>query len=261
MERENIRNLLLPLLGIMLLGAFLRIYGIPDQPPLLDEIGSALSAVHYMEGGQFGPTMEFHPNLRNILIYVVGEISGYGAYSLRSVSIMTGILSIPVIGFLLYTLTGNRTASLMASFFLSVEQVHVTFSRQSIQETWTVFFILLGVMFAVLYHKKEREFMLVLSGAVFGLGMASKLHALFPLLACLGAGLYLSWKERSFPKAVFVSACLVILPLLIYILTYLPWFGRGYGIADWIYMQTVNADKMIMHTGNPMIKLVDTEAQ
>jgi dolichyl-phosphate-mannose--protein O-mannosyl transferase len=257
---ETYKTIVLPFLMIVLLGLFLRVYGISSQPPLSDEAGVAFSAVHYMEGGQFGPTMWYHPNLRNILIYWMGNAFGYGPYSMRGISLLAGVLSIIAVFAILYILTEEKTASLLAAFFLSVEQVHITFSRQAIQETWTVFFFLLGTLLFVLYAKKDGLWMLVLSGVAFGLGMASKFHALMPLAVCLFYGMRLSWKERSPSKGIFVLACLVALPLAVYLATYVPWFERGYGIQDWVFMQKALLVKTFTHKGNPMDQVIDTKA-
>jgi len=259
-ERIDQPRLLLPLLAITLLAALLRLQGVADQPPLSDEAQVALSAGNYMDHGQFGPTMWYHPNLRNIVIHGLGSAFGYGPYALRGMSLFSGILSILVAGLLLQVLTGSRAASLLAAFLLAVEQVHITFSRQAIQETWTTFFMLLGVLLAVLAWKKDRHGMLAASGIVFGLGLASKFHAAFPLMVVLCAGIFLSGKERSVPKGLFAVSCLVLLPLIVYLLTYLPWFGRGYDLAEWVRMQSVLFHKMTTHTGNPLDQVVDTSA-
>lgn len=260
MEVNNLKTLILLLIGITLLGAFLRLYGIGDQPFLGDEIESAFSAVHYMEGGQFGPTMWYHPNLRNIVIYLFGESAGYGNYSLRAMSLITGILSIPLMAFLLYVLTRNKAVTLLGAFLLSVEEVHIAFSRQTIQEVWTTFFFLFGVLLSVLYYKKGRPSLLILSGIMFGFGMASKFHAIPPLLACLGWGLYRSWKERSFSRGLFIFSGLVFIPLSVYLLTFVPWFSRGYSFTEWLYMQKILFLKMMIHEGTSMDKVVDTKA-
>lgn len=261
MSKINAKVLIIAL-SIVLLGSFLRIRGIPNQPLLIDEITVAFSAVHYMESGQFGPTMWFHPNLRNIVIYLFGKVFGYGPFSLHGMSLITGIMSIPIMGILLYVLVGSRHAALLGAFLLSVEQVHITFSRYALQETWTTFFFLLGVLFSVMYYRKSRPFLLVLSGVIFGLGISSKFHAIPPLTVCLLWGLYISLKERSFSKGLFVFSCLSFIPVMIYLLTFVPWFARGYGFVEWLSMQKVLLSEMLTHEGTFMGKVgvSDTEA-
>ena len=260
MDKDTIRTFVLPLAVIVLLGAILRLVGVAQQPALSDEVSVALSAVHYSEDGQFGPTMWYHPNLRNVALYTIGTLFGYGPYALRGMSLFTGILSVFLLGVLVYVLTKDRIAALVAAFLLSIEQVHITFSRQAIQETWTTFFFLAGVVLAYAYHKRDRAFLLVLSGVAFGLGMASKFHAFFPLLVSLAALVYLAWKDRSGARAVFAISCLVVTPMIIYLLTYVPWFGRGYDLFDWVRMQHVISVTMTTHPGNPMDQLIDTKA-
>lgn len=246
--------------AILLLGIVLRMQGLASQPPFGDEVEAAFTAVNYMENGQFGPTMWFHPNLRNIVQYSMMGIFGHGPFALRGMSLFAGILSIPLAGMLVHSLTKNRTASLLAAFLLAVEQVHVTFSRQAIQETWTTFFILLAVLLFVGYAQKQRPWMLVLSGVVFGVGTASKFHPVFPLLACLAAGLYLSWKERSLDRAVFVACALTLLPFAVFLLTYLPWFGRGYGLMDWVSMQKALLNTIATTHGSVNDQILDIAA-
>lgn len=246
--------------AIAALTVFLRVYGIMEQALLADEIQVAFSAVNFMENGQLGPTMAYHPNLRNIVQYWIGGHFGFGLFSLRAVSLFCGILSVPLVGIILYEATKNRLASHFTSFLLAVDQVHITFSRQAIQESWTTFFFLLGVLLFVKYIKRERVGMLLLSGIAFGLGTASKFHTLFPMLVCLGWGVYFSWKERSTEKFFIVCCTLTLVPATVYLLTFIPWFARGYGMLEWIAMQKVLLAKMTTHQGNPMDQLIDTSA-
>ncbi|MGB8930020.1 MAG: phospholipid carrier-dependent glycosyltransferase [Anaeromyxobacteraceae bacterium] len=256
---EQRRNALLAA-AIVTVAAVMRLYGVAGQPLLDDEVGAVAAALHYVEGGQFGPIMWYHPNLRNLLLWWVTETFGQGPVALRSVSLLLGILSIPVTGLLLHALTRDRAAAFIASFLLAIDQVHVTLSRQAIQETWTTFFMLLGTLLAVAAWRRGSPWPLVAAGLAFGLGISSKFHALFPLAACAAAGLVLAWRERAPTKGAWVAACLGALPALVFLVTYLPWFTRGYGFTDWIDMQRALLVKMTSHVGNPSDQLVDRAA-
>lgn len=260
MEKINLRTTLVAGSAIIFLAAFLRLYGVGGQPPIPDELGVALSAVNYVENGQFGPTMWFHPNLRNVVQYGVGKLFGHGPYALRWVSLMTGILSIPLLGLLCHELTGKRMVSLLAAYLLAVEQVHITFSRQAIQETWTTFLFLLGTLLFIYFRRAEKPWLLILSGVAFGLGTASKFHALFPLFICFTAGIYHAWERRSFPRAIFVFSSMVVVPATVYLLTYIPWFGRGYGVLDWFFMQKAVFWQMATHKGFQFDQMFDNAA-
>jgi dolichyl-phosphate-mannose--protein O-mannosyl transferase len=258
MMGDNFRRFYYMLLAIAVLGAFFRLYGIGDQPPISDEVQVAFSAENYMEQGQFGPTMPYHPNLRNILVYASAKVLGTGVLGLRGWSLLFGVLSIPVLGLLLYRVTSNVAASGLAAFFLAVDPVHITFSRQAIQEVHTAFFFLAGALLAVTGAKARRPWLLAPAGLLFGLGAASKAHALFPLLVCLGYVLYLYFKERRpWRDIVFAALSLTVLPFTVYFLTYAPWFTRGYGLWDWVFMQKSLFQYMATHRGNPMDSMID----
>ncbi len=252
------------LLAVTVLGIFLRFYGIGEQPPITDEVQVAFSAENYMERGHFGPTMAYHPNLRNILVYGCMKALGTGVWGLRGFSLLFGVLSIPLLGLLVFRITSNTTASALAAFFLAVDPVHITFSRQAIQEVHTAFFFLLGVLLAVAAmkgDKRGRVFMLPLSGLFFGLGLASKAHAAFPLLVCLLYVFYRGEEDHDpWHEKVFAVLSLSVVPLTVYMLTYVPWFGRGYNLLDWVFMQKALFVKIATHTGNPMDSMVDTSA-
>lgn len=249
------------LLAIVLFGAGLRLWGLSAQPLLDDEVGVAFTAVNYMENGQFGPTMWHHPNLRNVVIYFVGELFGYTPLTIRAVSVLTALLSIPLMAGIVRRLGGGREAALLAALLLTVEEVHIVFSRQALQETWTPFLFLLGVYLVLRYLQEgHHPLLLLLAGISFGAGMASKFHAAFPLLVCL---FYCGWKsvrERAWCRLVCEVLALSLLPFTIYLLTYLPWFARGYGVLDWVTMQQAIIHKMTTHQGNPMDQIIDREA-
>ncbi|HEY6838575.1 MAG TPA: phospholipid carrier-dependent glycosyltransferase, partial [Geobacteraceae bacterium] len=220
----------------------------------------AFTAVNYMENGQFGPTMWYHPHLRDIVVYLLGERMGYGLFTMRGMSLCTGIMTIPLVGLVLHRLTGSSRAAAIASLLLALEQVHITFSRQAIQETWTTFFFLAGVFMTLVYRDRDRPWELLAAGTAFGLGMACKFHAFFPLFVCLCFCLHGAWRQRSLPRACFVVSALVLVPLTVYLLTYLPWFGRGYGLGDWVSMQKALFAYTASHQGNPMDQTIDRAA-
>lgn len=249
------------LLAIVLCGALLRLWGVTSQPLLDDEVGVAFTAVNYMENGQFGPTMWHHPNLRNIVIYFIGELFGYNPLGLRCVSLLSGILSIPLMWGIVKRLCHDNATALLAAFLLAIEEVHITFSRQAIQETWTPFLFLAGIYLVIIYLRQGRSPLpLLFAGVSFGLGCASKFHAAFPLMACLAWCSWLSLRERRWQRLTFEFCALALLPLSLYLLTYSPWFARGFGLLDWLGMQQAIIHKMVTHQGNPMDQIIDKKA-
>jgi dolichyl-phosphate-mannose--protein O-mannosyl transferase len=250
---------------ITLGGIILRMHGITQQPPIYDEVLAAVGADNYVEHGLFGPIMVDHPQWRSLALRATMQLFGSGAIGLRASSLLLGSITIPLLMLLIASLTRSRLAALLAGFSLALDPVHITFSRQAIQEVHTTFFFLAGVLlFVEGARRTETSWVAVLwplSGAAFGLGLASKAHALFPLAMCGALSLWqATGKNRSPSLTALAVASFAVLPLSVYLLTFLPWFARGYGLGDWLFMQRALVESMVTHTGNPMDSMVDTTA-
>jgi dolichyl-phosphate-mannose--protein O-mannosyl transferase len=250
---------------ISVMGIVLRVHGITQQPPILDEVLAAVGAENYVEHGLFGPIMVDHPQWRSLALRATMEVFGNGAFGIRASSLLLGSITIPLLMILIASLTRSRPAALLAGFFVAIDPVHITFSRQAIQEVHTTFFFLAGVLlFIEGIRKVDSQWLAVLwplSGIAFGIGLSSKAHAVFPLAVC---GTVAFWqaiaKYRSASLASLAVASFALLPCSVYLVTFLPWFGRGYGIGDWFFMQSSLFTSMITHTGNPMDSMIDTTA-
>jgi dolichyl-phosphate-mannose--protein O-mannosyl transferase len=206
-----------------------------------------------------------HPQWRSLALRATMEAFGNGAFGIRASSLLLGTASIPLLMLLIVSLTRSRVAALLAGFFMTLDPVHITFSRQAIQEVHTTFFILLGILFFVEGGRRTSTAWVALlwplSGIAFGFGLSSKAHALFPLALCGALAMWRSiGKERSTPLTALGAASFSLLPLSVYLVTFLPWFARGYDLGDWLFMQHALFESMVTHTGNPMDSLVDTTA-
>lgn len=236
------------IVGLITLAAlFFRLYGIGEQLPLEYEVKMVQGAYDYMESGLMPNVMWWHPPLRNILIYLSTGIFGFGPAGLWFWSLALGAMTVPLLAMLTYEVWGDRRAACISAFLLAFDPLHMTFSRQAIQEAHVAFFSVLGAYLVVMYVKRDSLIYLLLAGAAYGLGLASKLQAGFTLIAC--------WLLIVFPRMVegervsgqplylrvfAASSALFLLPFAIYLATYLPWLQRGYDIMEWLYMQKVS---------------------
>lgn len=244
----NSKYFVLILIVVAAFGAFMRLYGIIEQPPFADEVLMAFTAQGYMEGGQTLPTMPFHPNMRNLLVSASLWLFGQGSIGIRGFSLFFGIFSVPLLGMLVWKITGRRLAASLAAFFLAVDPLHITFSRQAIQETHVLFFALLGVYIVMVFLERESAakniFLLPLAGLVFGLGIASKYQAVFPLIICLCIVLYKMLLRRDAAMAALALLSFTVIPVTVLAITDVPWFTRGYGLHDWLFMRQAVFERM-----------------
>jgi len=240
---------------LTLAGLFLRTLWLHSQPVSVDDYMVGITAINYMESGQLGPTMWNHPDLRNILVYWAMQLFGSGLVGLKGWNVLFGTLSIPLLAAITRRLLASERVALTAALLWTIEPLAIDFSRQAINDIYIAFFPLLGIYLTLKYLDQYRPAWLVLAGFAWGCGLASKWSAVFPLTV---TGCYLLWQSRhavvdaagsAVARTAYYVATLVFLPCTIYLLTFLPWFGRGYDLTEWPALQHSMYLETKLHTG------------
>jgi dolichyl-phosphate-mannose-protein mannosyltransferase len=251
-ERDYLRLLL----AVTLAGALLRLWGITTQVVAPDDYAVALSALNYLQSGQLGPTMWNHPpGLRSPVIFWLLEHCGHGVFALRSASLVPGILAVPLLALVVRRLTGHAGAALVAALFMALEPLAIFFSRQAINDIHLVFFPLLGIYAALRFTDELRPGWLVAAGLAFGLGLATKWGVVLQLAPTVVLALWQVWRGsapargRRLLVSAFVGCALVVLPLTIYLVSYAPWFDRGYSLSEFPELQQAMYRETKLHTG------------
>lgn len=265
-ERIATRQFIAILASLTIIGAFLRVYWLTDTQPTGDEYYTIAEAFDYMVRGHYGLEMWHHPKLRDIFVYWAIKFFGTNTVGFRLPSIVFGILTIPLTGLVARRLTRSDAAALLASLFMTFDAIHIELSRQAIQEVYMPFFLLIGIYLALRYRDSDNSLLLVLSGVIFGLGLASKWNVAIPLtltlllLVCHGLK---QGGQSAFEKStelLILFATMVVLPLTVYILTYYPWLlNRGYDLGEWLVTQKIMFAENLVHQGaNPeMLQMQD----
>lgn len=221
---------------LLLIGFFLRFYNISFSPSFFgDESMHIPSAINYTEKGIFGPDNWYHPPLKHLLLYVNIKIFGNNVYGWRMRNIIFGTATIIVLYLLAKEITGNLVVAFFSSLFISLDPLHILFSRSTFEDIPATFFIISGIVFFLKYIKSYKDYNLILSGILFGLAVSCRLYSVFIIFVLLCIAIV---KSRNIPAVSFYIVYLVFLPLLIYILVYFPWFQRGYSITEWVQMQS-----------------------
>lgn len=242
--------------GVLLLfvcGFVLRAWGLSRQQLSGDDIAVAISAMNYMERGHIGPTMWQHPVLRNILVYASLSLGG-GVWALKINSLLLGSLSVPLLALVSRRIIRSGAVALLSAFFLMIDPLHIDFSRQAVHEVYMMFFSLLGILLSLSYRDGRKPALLFLAAVSFGLGIASKWYVAFPLVITALYLLYAANGERGADGnrntvIALVIATFAAVPAGIYLLTYLPWFDRGYSLSDWIVLQSGMFREAVTHQG------------
>ncbi len=240
--------------GVTLLSLILNGILLSRQPVSLDDFHVALSAINFTESGQLGPTMWNHPVLRNLLVYGTMKLFGTGVLGVKGVSLLLGTLCTPLVALVARRIFRDERIALTAALLWAVDPLVIDFSRQGINDIYLAFFPLLGIYLAYRFRETANSAWLLVSGIAFGLGLASKWSALFPLTATFvliivtiagGAG---GMRERL-ARYCHVTALLLVIPALVYLLTFVPWFARGYTPAEWPALQRSMFLETSQHAG------------
>ena len=249
------RNTLWTLALLTLLVLFLNGFQLSSQPVSEDDYFVALSAINYTESGQLGPTMWNHPCLRNIIVYWALRLFGTGVLGAKGVSLLLGTLCTPLIGLVTQRLFKNNRIALIAALLWACDALVIDFSRQGINDIYLAFFPLAAIYLVCRFRESGSQGWLIGSGILFGLGLASKWSALFPLAATVVLLVIDIHRETAdalparLARYLHTAVVMLLLPVLVYLLTFTPWFSRGYSLSEWPALQKSMFLETSQHVG------------
>ncbi len=200
-----------------------------------DEIYHARTAFEYTHGIE---AYEWtHPPLGKLIMSLGITLFGMNPFGWRSTGIFLGIIIIPLMYLLARELFDNEKWGIAAAFLMMFDFMHFTQTRIATIDTYAVFFIMLMYLHMFKFFKTDyTENMskalkyLMWCGIFFGLGVASKWTCLYGgvgLALIFFIKLLLERKRSPFSSAAkLMGACVlffVIIPILIYWVSYLPY--------------------------------------
>lgn len=222
-----------------------------------DEVYHAHSAWEMYQG--LDASENTHPPLGKIIIGIGIALFGMNPFGFRFMGVTFGILMLPVFFCLSRRLFRSDNFALLATAFMAVDFMHFTQTRIATIDTYGVFFILVSSYWMLRFMQSEPVQngwktdikSLLLCGATFGLGAASKWIVLYH-----GAGLaalycWNLWRQGQVAKAqgplmpdqrgyaqwvtqtVLVSiVAFIVIPALIYTAAYIPLMqATGQGLS------------------------------
>ena len=207
-----------------------------------------------------------HPPLGKVFMSWCIRLMGMTPFAWRFAGALCGVLMVPAMYLLAKQLLSSTLWSALCALLLSADCMHFTQTRIATIDSFPVLFMMLMFLFMArwmkmsFYHQRLRDTFvpLALSGACMGLAIASK------WIGCYGAvGLAVlffarfyqlwrqsvyAWKHRredpAFARAAqafadrglktILACCVffVLIPIVIYVLSYIPYL-RAYGEIRW----------------------------
>lgn len=168
---------ILALLGILALGAYLRLWNICHLFNVVhdyDEGAWSLAARFISQG--YIPYQDFiltHPPLYNLVLASVYKIFGYSFFYGRYFSIALSLVCMILIYFVAKKMYHPR-AGLAAAALFAVSPMMVYFGRRSVQETLGVSLLLVAIYFALDFINNRKQSSLLWCGLALGLAAATK---------------------------------------------------------------------------------------
>ncbi len=237
------------LLLILIAGAYLRYVGLdwdeeqhlhPDER-FLTMVESSLIPVQTLSAYFDTAQSTLNPNNQGHGFFVYGTLpifmvryaaewlgsTGYGSVYLvgRSLSALMDLLCVVLVYFIGARLF-NRRAGLLAAAFSAFAVLQIQQSHFFTVDTFTTFFMLLAVYFAVeiaASQRKEADLAsYLLFGAALGMAVASKIHAV-PVAITLPLAAFIQWwksdketREEQIPRIILYTSLAAALSLVVF---------------------------------------------
>jgi 4-amino-4-deoxy-L-arabinose transferase-like glycosyltransferase len=236
-EMQSIRAILKDrktwiLLAILGLGAYLRLWNIEHLFNAVhdyDEAVYTLGARFITEG--FLPYRDFnlvHPPFYSLVLAAIFKIFGYSYFYAKYFSVFISLASVVLIYF-----TGKKIsypgAGLVAAGLFAVSPDMVYFGRRAVQESLSIFLLLLALYFIFSFLKSRKNSSLLWCGLVLGLLFATKYIFAPALIGIFLATLLLLMGDRfteafsRLAKPSFLLTYLCIIAGFISVLLLLSW--------------------------------------
>lgn len=234
MRPNNLRLIL-----FFLFAAFvLRVLGIWDFPTYRGiESMHVPAAKNYVATGQNTPDTWYQPPMKHILLMASINVFGDNPLGWRLRNVILGSLSCGLLIMLCLELFGDRKIASAAGLMYLLDPLQISISRSSYEDPAAVFFFLL-CLYCVLLYVRGKDFALPLAGMSLGAAFAARWYYIPAAIPVFLYVLYHSfWKGRRTPsRAIYIIASFCFLPALAYVSTYYAWFGRGYGLNEYLPM-------------------------
>ncbi len=176
-----------------------------------------------------------HPPLFTFLVALSMKIFGATGTSAVYVSLLFGVLLIPL-GYLLATILFNWRVGLLSAIFLWMDPVTIMCSQKVWMETTIAFFTLLSAVFFAAGLKSKNDRLFILSGISAGLAVNTK----YPAILITAVFIFYSflYNKELFRNRKFQTG--LILPLFC-LLPWMCWNFQVYGLESIQQHEELNA--------------------
>ena len=166
-----------------------------------------------------------HPPLSKLMMAFSMKIFGENTFGWRLPQAVFGTLSVLLVYLLSKSLFKDEALALLAAGIFSLDGLGLVLSRMGMNDVYVLFFVLATVYFFL----REKDFWAAIS---LGMAIASKWSAIWvvPIL-------FILWIRRKNKFKFSTFACFLLLPLIVYLASYIQMFTTGHDLGTWWGMQ------------------------
>ena len=221
------------LLGIIIILAFLlRIYKVTQIPPSLnwDEVSIGYNAysilktgrdewgkflpLHFKSYGEYKLPAQIYASVPGIAVFGLNELG------VRITPVVYGTLTVLLLYFLTRALFANEFIALTSSFLLAISPWHIQLTRASLESSFSVFWVVMGLWFLVKGFKKPLWWVLAtitFAVSVYTYNSARVFTPLFLLATALifRKEIWKHKKEAILSGVVFTVLMLPLIPFVV----------------------------------------------
>lgn len=223
--------------AILVIAIFFRLWGLQTQEVMTDEGNYAMRAIgwnDFMHSGSLTTPWNWfsdkdvlplwtklsfndHPPLHFFSIWLSTHIFGVSLWTVRLPSVIFGILSV----FLIYMILKEERYDFGAycgALFMSILPWHIYISRQAIQESQVMFWILMSMYLSLKLVKSrgEKNIIWILLGISLGLGMITKYSMIIILPLFIYYFFAKKWYAIKYFYLMVFSFIVVVSPVIYY---------------------------------------------
>lgn len=144
---------------------------------MFDEIYHGRTAYEFLHGLEIYENT--HPPLGKTIIALGIRLFGMNPFGFRIMSLLLGAFCIPVVYLFGLRITGKTVYGMLAAVLQMTEFMHYTLSRIATIDIFVAFFVLVMFYGVAAFLQEEKEKYLILSGAAFSFGAATKWTAVY----------------------------------------------------------------------------------
>lgn len=191
-----------------------------------------------------------HPPLSKLIMAGMMSVFGENSFGWRVGSVIFGTLATIAAAALAFELFGTLTVALLSAALMSMDGLLLTQSRLAMNDIYFIFFMLGGLIGYARWRTNEASILpLYFTGTALGLALATKWTTLYVFLV-LGIDLVIvaiqNRRLPPLPACLHLPLALGVLPVAIYLASYLQYFALGY---DWPQFVELFRQMWFYHTG------------